>query len=62
MIETAVDTVRIMKLRLAVARFGEMDRAKWWNTKGSLSGIGASRCRYPVNGYQLLCEISVMGF
>jgi hypothetical protein len=62
MFETAVDNVSIMRRRLAVARFGEMDRAKWWNTKGLLSDIGASRCRYPVNGYQLLCEISVMGF
>lgn len=31
---------RIAKLRLVVARFGEMDRAKWWNTKGMLTNLG----------------------
>jgi len=30
----------IMKLRLAVGRFGEMDHAKWWNSKGMLANIG----------------------
>lgn len=30
----------ITKLRLVVARFGEMDRAKWWNTKGMLANLG----------------------
>jgi hypothetical protein len=27
---------RLLKLRLIVARFGEMDLAKWWNTRGQL--------------------------
>lgn len=31
---------QIAKLRLVVARFGEMDRAKWWNTKGMLANLG----------------------
>ncbi len=31
---------RIAKLRLIVGRFGEMDRAKWWNTKGMLANVG----------------------
>lgn len=31
---------RIAKLRLVVARFGEMDRATWWNTKGMLANLG----------------------
>lgn len=31
---------QIAKLRMAVARFGEMDRSKWWNTKGLLSSLG----------------------
>ena len=35
-----IDITAIAKLRLAVARFGEMDRSKWWNTKGLLSRIG----------------------
>ncbi|MGA2258728.1 MAG: BrxE family protein [Thermoguttaceae bacterium] len=40
MTETTLNLVRLLQLRLAVARFGEMDRAKWWNTKGVLSDLG----------------------
>lgn len=36
----AVDLERLFKLRLTVARFGEMDRAGWWNTKGMLGSLG----------------------
>lgn len=36
----AIDINRIMTLRLTVAHFGEMDRAKWWNTKGMLANLG----------------------
>lgn len=32
---------RLLKLRLVVARFGEMDLARWWNTKGQLGRYGA---------------------
>jgi hypothetical protein len=35
-----VDFDRLLKLRLVVARFGEMDMAKWWNTNGMLSERG----------------------
>ena len=28
-----IDLDRLLKLRLAVARYGEMDLARWWNTK-----------------------------
>lgn len=28
----AIDLDRLLKLRLVVARFGEMDSARWWNT------------------------------
>lgn len=31
----------LFKLRLTVARFGEMDNAAWWNTKGILGPYGA---------------------
>lgn len=31
----------LLKLRLVVARFGEMDGAKWWNTNGVLGRQGA---------------------
>lgn len=34
-----------MRLRLAVARFGEMDSAKWWNTQGLLGSRGATVMR-----------------
>jgi hypothetical protein len=37
-----LDLDRILKLRVLVARFGEMDRAKWWNTKGQLGRVGAA--------------------
>ena len=35
-----VDLDRLLKLRTVVARFGEMDNAKWWNTSGQLGPIG----------------------
>lgn len=34
-----------MKLRLVVARVGEMDLARWWNTHGQLGPIGTSVLR-----------------
>jgi hypothetical protein len=35
----------VMKLRLVVARVGEMDLARWWNTNGQLGPLGASVVR-----------------
>ena len=40
-----LDLDRLLKLRLVVARFGEMDLAKWWNTKGQLGKLGAAALR-----------------
>lgn len=40
-----LDLDRLLKLRLVVARFGEMDLAKWWNTKGQLGRLGALALR-----------------
>ena len=40
-----IDLDRLLKLRLVVARFGEMDHAKWWNTKGQLGRLGAAALR-----------------
>jgi hypothetical protein len=40
-----VDLDRLLKLRLVVARFGEMDLAKWWNTRGQLGRIGTAALR-----------------
>jgi len=37
----SVDLDLLFKLRLSVARFGEMDGAKWWNTNGILGRYGA---------------------
>jgi hypothetical protein len=42
MTQSQIDLDRLLKLRLCVARFGEMDLAKWWNTKGQLGGHGAT--------------------
>jgi len=35
-----VDLNRLLKLRLIVARHGEMDSARWWNTNGVLGRKG----------------------
>jgi hypothetical protein len=40
-----MDLERLLKLRVAVARFGEMDLAKWWNTKGQLGRMGTMALR-----------------
>jgi len=39
--EATVDLDQLLKLRLAVGRFGEMDLARWWNTNGMLGRRGA---------------------
>jgi hypothetical protein len=36
-----VDLERLLKLRLTIARIGEMDVARWWNTNGQLGPLGA---------------------
>ena len=40
-----LDMASVMRLRLAVARFGEMDYARWWNTKGLLGQLGGLALR-----------------
>jgi hypothetical protein len=40
-----LDLERLLRLRLVVARFGEMDVARWWNTKGQLGSMGAIALR-----------------
>lgn len=42
---SALDLDRLLKLRLVVARFGELDLAKWWNTKSQLGRLGAMALR-----------------
>jgi hypothetical protein len=41
----AVDPEWLFKLRVAVARHGENDRARWWNTNKALSTTGALALR-----------------
>ena len=36
-----MDFDHLLRLRLVVARFGEMDNARWWNTKGLLGCLGS---------------------
>ena len=43
--ETAIDLERLFKLRVAVARTGETDLARWWNTRGQLGSLGTSALR-----------------
>lgn len=40
-----LDFDTLLKLRLVVARVGEMDMARWWNTNGQLGALGASALR-----------------
>jgi hypothetical protein len=40
-----LDFDRLMKLRLVVARVGEMDLAKRWNTRGQLGRLGTATVR-----------------
>jgi hypothetical protein len=35
-----IDHAHLFKLRLIVARVGEMDNARWWNTNGLLGQLG----------------------
>ncbi|MFE9658134.1 BrxE family protein [Micromonospora sp. NPDC006431] len=35
----------LLALRLVVARYGEMDLARWWNTTGQLGNLGAAVLR-----------------
>jgi hypothetical protein len=37
-----LDYERLLQLRLVVARVGEMDLARWWNTNGQLGNIGTA--------------------
>lgn len=43
--EAVLDLDRLLKLRLLVARFGEMDLARWWNTKAQLGCLGSAAVR-----------------
>jgi hypothetical protein len=61
-----IDFDRLLKLRLVVARVGEMDLAKWWNTRGQLGRLGTTAVRrgFPRTHYfaQARSVFSVAGF
>lgn len=40
-----INLSHLLKLRTVLARVGEMDNARWWNTKGQLGSMGASVLR-----------------
>lgn len=40
-LSSGLDLDRLLRLRLTVARYGEMDAARWWNSKGMLGRYGA---------------------
>jgi hypothetical protein len=42
MMPTTLNCYRLQRLLLVVARVGEMDLAKWWNTRGQLGGLGSA--------------------
>jgi len=42
---STLDLDRLLRLRLVVARVGEMDNARWWNTKEQLGRVGAITLR-----------------
>ena len=42
LMEDRIDLERLLRLRVVVARIGEMDRAQWWNTRGQLGPLGRS--------------------
>lgn len=45
MSRVSLDLDRLLMLRLIVARYGEMDIAKWWNTKSQLGRLGSAALR-----------------
>jgi hypothetical protein len=40
-----IDLEWLLKLRVVIARCGEMDLARWWNTNGQLGNTGTSVLR-----------------
>jgi hypothetical protein len=45
MTRTTLNFNRLLRLRLIVARVGEMDLAKWWNSRGQLGRLGTAAVR-----------------
>jgi len=45
MSSSKIDLDQLLKLRLLIGRFGEMDLAKWWNSTGQLGRLGSAALR-----------------
>jgi hypothetical protein len=56
----AIDLELVFRLRAAVGRFGEMDRAGWWNTQGVLGARGAAVYRRGLPETHLLARVRVV--
>jgi hypothetical protein len=54
------DFERLLKLRLVVARHGEMDGARWWNTQGMLGPRGAMVLRRGFPATHLFAQARVV--
>jgi hypothetical protein len=39
---SVIDLEKLLCLRLVVARLGEFDHARWWNSRGQLGRLGAT--------------------
>jgi hypothetical protein len=57
---SSVDLDRLLKLRLVVARVGEMDLARWWNCQGVLGELGARAYRrgFPTTHYFVQARVA----
>jgi hypothetical protein len=40
-----IDFEKLLKLRIVVGRFGEIDGGRWWNSSGQLGPVGAAALR-----------------
>lgn len=40
-----IDFEKLLKIRIVVGRFGEIDVARWWNSNGQLGPVGAAALR-----------------
>jgi hypothetical protein len=58
----ATDLDLLLKLRLVVARYGEMDGARWWNTRGQLGRFGASARDVKILAGERYVEVSLAGY
>ena len=56
----SIDLTRLFRLRAAVARFGEMDGAGWWNTQGVLGARGAAVYKRGLRETHFLARVRVV--